>query len=204
MNDHTPGYIPFVPVVDMESIETVAPRRSSRLASRMPTPAVTKVAAVKKTVSKKRAVSSAATSPVIVEEEPVIRVVNREEDVEIPPPPSVSHHPQLPVVTEPITKVKKTFGRKKKEKSIIDGVTEADVHSFIRSEGMQSQRRVKMMIAEAFSSANQKRIAFIVLRSAIKSARDNKRKRVMVRDVEPALSAVLEVLSLLVIKETAE
>lgn len=205
MNDHTAGSVPAAPS-DMEAIEPIAPRRSARLSSRTPTPAVTAVRVVaKKAASKKRAVTSA---PVSAAAEPAkeLRVVyqaTHPEDVDMPPPPSVPA-PLPPVTSEPAPKAKKAAGRKKKAKSPSDRITEEDVHAFFRFEGMQSQRRVKTMIADAFSAVNQKRIAFIVLRSAIKCARDNKRKRVMVRDVEPALSAVMEVLSLLVTKDPTE
>ncbi len=68
-------------------------------------------------------------------------------------------------------------------------VTAKELKAFVKSHGMQSATAVCPLIRESFRHCiGQREVAMLLINTAMELARQNRRKRVLVRDVEPLVT----------------
>ncbi len=79
-------------------------------------------------------------------------------------------------------------------------IRDKDLRDLTKSHGMQSQRAARAIVRGTFPFAKQRALALAVFLAAIESAKQNGRKRVMLKkDVEPALIVAKGVISVLML-----
>ena len=84
-------------------------------------------------------------------------------------------------------------------------IRDKDLRDLTKSHGMQSQRAARAIVRGTFPFAKQRALALAVFLAAIESAKQNGRKRVMLKkDVEPALIVAKGVISVLMLAREEE